>query len=414
MRGWVLAFILLGSVTAEQLPVRVYSTADGLANNTVWNIVPDPGGFVWFATSEGVSRFEGQSFTTFGVGDGLPDRTVWTFLPSHGQYWVGTRGGVARLTPDGHLAFEAVPSAEEHWPAVTALAEGPNGTIWAGAKRGLYRIERRDRDRWRMDLVDQLTYNAPSVSCFLKDRSGALWIGVSAGLFRRLPDGGIESFGQMEGLAKNDVETLMEDQTGRIWVGTRTGLYRLVTKPKPGAPAVEHRFTAADGLGHDDVKCLLQTPDGTIWVGTLRNGLTTLIPSGDRFQARVFSIRNGLPDDAVISLAYDQTGSIWAGTASAGVARISPNGFTRYTGDDGLPGERLNSVFETRSGQVCATNDRLAMACSDGRGFRTVQLKYPVYAAPVGVVAGDAARPRRRLVDGGAGRSATLSRRERG
>ena len=35
MRGQVLIFVLLGSLAAEQLPIRVYSTADGLPHNTV-------------------------------------------------------------------------------------------------------------------------------------------------------------------------------------------------------------------------------------------------------------------------------------------------------------------------------------------------------------------------------------------
>ena len=47
---------------AEQLPIRTYTTADGLARDRVYKIVPDPQGFLWFYTYDGLSRFDGYQF----------------------------------------------------------------------------------------------------------------------------------------------------------------------------------------------------------------------------------------------------------------------------------------------------------------------------------------------------------------
>ena len=44
---------------AEQLPIRTYTTADGLPRDRVYKIVPDPRGFLWFCTYDGLSRFDG-------------------------------------------------------------------------------------------------------------------------------------------------------------------------------------------------------------------------------------------------------------------------------------------------------------------------------------------------------------------
>jgi ligand-binding sensor domain-containing protein len=42
-----------------------YTTANGLADNSVNNILQDSRGFIWFATKEGLSRFDGTNFKNF-------------------------------------------------------------------------------------------------------------------------------------------------------------------------------------------------------------------------------------------------------------------------------------------------------------------------------------------------------------
>jgi len=66
----LLAFL---RVTAERLPLKTYTTADGLGHNSI-NIVRDSRGFLWFCTFEGLSSFDGYTFTTYGRKD-LQDRS---------------------------------------------------------------------------------------------------------------------------------------------------------------------------------------------------------------------------------------------------------------------------------------------------------------------------------------------------
>ena len=53
-----------------------YGAEDGLANKTVLSVIIDNAGVKWFGTSNGVSRYDGDTWRTMGIADGLPDSTV--------------------------------------------------------------------------------------------------------------------------------------------------------------------------------------------------------------------------------------------------------------------------------------------------------------------------------------------------
>src|SRR2546425_673694 len=97
--GLLLSFRAI--VPAEQLPVRTYTTADGLPRDLIDRIVRDSRGFLWFCTADGLSRFNGYEFTNYGVEQGLPNPVINDLLETRrGVYWVATNGGgMARFNP---------------------------------------------------------------------------------------------------------------------------------------------------------------------------------------------------------------------------------------------------------------------------------------------------------------------------
>src|SRR5687767_11895056 len=100
----LLVWLVLGAlitVDAERLPIKSYTTADGLARDNVRRIVQDSRGYLWFCTTEGVSRFDGYKFTNYGKESGLPARQVNDLLETRdGVYWVATDEGLCRFIAD--------------------------------------------------------------------------------------------------------------------------------------------------------------------------------------------------------------------------------------------------------------------------------------------------------------------------
>jgi ligand-binding sensor domain-containing protein len=87
-RAALLVCAILRFLVAERLPAKVYTTADGLAHNSVHQIIRDSRGLLWFCTAEGLSRFDGHSFTSYGMTEGLPHAKVYNILETRsGEYW---------------------------------------------------------------------------------------------------------------------------------------------------------------------------------------------------------------------------------------------------------------------------------------------------------------------------------------
>src|SRR2546429_8180514 len=187
-------FCLAGSQRAfgERLPLKPYTVVDGLPNNVINKIVRDSRGFLWFCTGEGLSRFDGYSFTNYGVDQGLPHTMVNDFLETRsGELWVATNGGLVLFNPKGQatprIVFAnenpqrppmftvVIPDDQDRAArAANVLLEDRSGTIWCGTMRHLYRLERGGN---RFSLVPvELGAKEIFILDLLEDRSGSLWI----------------------------------------------------------------------------------------------------------------------------------------------------------------------------------------------------------------------------------------------
>src|SRR5262245_7943755 len=146
---------------AERLPLKVFTTADGLPHNEIRRIVRDSRGFLWFCTRDGLSRFDGYQFTNFGIDEGLPRSTVNDLIEARdGTLWVATAGGLVafdpRGVPSGGIAYVGARASSRHpmfavvspdtadpkARAVNRLMQDRHGMIWCATDAGLQRLDR--------------------------------------------------------------------------------------------------------------------------------------------------------------------------------------------------------------------------------------------------------------------------------
>jgi len=173
---WVTAALLLVTAPASAAApdVRVWTTEDGLPQNSVTDVVLDDDGFLWITTFEGVTRFDGHQFWRPEVTD--PDgrsvlRWVTAARSSSGALWFASQDQGLFVVRDGQH-FEYVPGS----PPSVRFLEASGDTLWAQEFGGLYRCE-------QSCVPDRagLSYDAALVeldgAVFLADRGSAERLG---------------------------------------------------------------------------------------------------------------------------------------------------------------------------------------------------------------------------------------------
>jgi ligand-binding sensor domain-containing protein/two-component sensor histidine kinase len=368
MRPRSFALILASAVfcQAEKLPLKIYTAAEGLAHNSVNRIVRDSRGYLWFSTSEGLSRFDGYEFHNYGRSDGLPHRVVNDVLETRsGELWIATGGGLCQYVPKGrvHQRFRVYRvENDDRASYLNVLLEDSLGRIWCGTDAGLFRLD--SAAGQTAPALRSINLGMPKeawddqvVSALLQDRQGDLWVGAGSGLYRQRAEGGVERYTEKDGLPQNFITALLEDQQHRIWAGTHEGLCKLIANPVPGATLVEATFRKKDGLGSDSVKVLQQLADGTLCAGT-KMGLSAT--RADRAAGSpmftTYTASHGLPASGVEALAEDTAGNLWIGTDGSGAAKLVWKTFLTYTADDGLVGTQIDSIFEDDAGKLCVVS----------------------------------------------------------
>lgn len=359
-------------VGAKRLPIRTYTAADGLARDTIYCVVQDSHGFLWFCTPEGLSRFDGYQFTNYTTDQGLPSNGVNHFLEAaDGTYWVAASRGVCKFASTSGSAssrFRCYSIGQHKGLRGTPvmLQNDGAGGIWCATTNGLYRLARGDSEmRW----VDVKASNE-DFDAILQDRKGRVWLGGPDGLYRLEPDGAVQHFSEQDGLPNNYVMAVAESRDGTIWVGTRIGL-ALMDAQSGRIEAVDARL----GLPRLRIESLLEASDGTLWVGTTA-GLAERKPGASTFE--LYSLANGLSAVAVGKLAEDHDGNLWIGSFGSGVMKLARRGFLSFTEADGA--RYVVTLLETRHGEFCAITrvpGTLAVAWFDGKQFREARPGWP-------------------------------------
>jgi PAS domain S-box-containing protein len=371
---------------AQQLPVNSYTTADGLAHDRVIRIVRDSRGFLWLCTVDGLSRFDGAEFTTYGTDQGLPFPFVNDLLEVRpGEYWLATNGGgvvgldlrnEAGRTGGGAPRSRFTAFSVGDRPAanrVHVLRRDRRGQIWAGTDGGLFRVEESGSGvQFRaVDLGVGSSGTQPvQVHAVLEDRAGSLWLGTSAGLVRRFPEGRVTHHAGQTLPGERLVRALLEDREGKIWMSQ--GATLTVLEPQAVGVREVRRFTSADGLIGEVVRTLFQSADGRVRVGTSA-GLSEL--DGARFHS--YTEAQGV-GGAINTLAEDGEGNLWIGTDLAGALRVASNGLVSFKRSEGLPHPWITSIFEGEAGELYAVGGgELAINRLDGHRFTSVAPNVP-------------------------------------
>jgi len=347
--AWLLAMCLLlapglalagsGTPPLRDYAMDAWNSRNGLPHNSLRDIAQTPDGHLWFATWEGLVRYNGLEFSVIdrSTRPGLPDNGVGAlYVDRDGALWLSdSRGNLGRYSAAGAWRFW---SRGPDWPKalVHAMAMDAEGRMWLLFEgHGLGRLSPDGRFDYFPPVGDVPIRSSFPQMAF--DGSGRLLIGSLDGLVIREPDGRLRRAPAALQLPGGLVWPYRAAD-GTVWVVAGENLYRL-----HGDRAVlVHRVP---GQGH--FTAMLQDRHGELWLGSENHGLLRIGSHG----VERLGPGHELPTGRIVSLHEDAEGSIWIG-ANGGLFRLRETLFTSYTRRDGLSGDYARAVLETRDGSL--------------------------------------------------------------
>jgi signal transduction histidine kinase/ligand-binding sensor domain-containing protein len=369
------------------------STESGLSGNSVNYIYQDHRGFMWFATDDGLNKYDGDLFTVYQHhpldSTTLSDNRIKTIYEDRrGSLWIGTMNGLNRLDRlnNKFIRYYHRPenSSSLSHNDIRAIAEDADGYLWIATKGGgvnctlenLTALEDLSPNQppkrplpahplrflqYKFDPADPL--HSPgdnNVEKLLQDAAGGFWIGTDNGLTRMERDspGNIRFYtyrrrpGDPHSLINSDVESLYEDRSGALWIGTRQGLSRFHRStgkftryiPFPENPASTGNFIWA----------ILEDKNGTFWIGTV-NGLAQLDRQKGNFDFSYYHPLNesSISYNVINHIFEDRAGVVWIATDGGGINKLNRRKsefrhYKRHAADSiSVFGNIVSAIYET-------------------------------------------------------------------
>ena len=312
------------------------SIEDGLSQGSVLAIVKDTTGFLWFATQDGINKYDGYEFTLYSYDpskeENLPSNYINDlYLSKKGELWACTRGGFCRydFNKDEFISYT---DAELEHKEITTLTEDVEGNLWLASNGGglyYFDIEEKSLQTYSMPLnasiydpikvrQDSLSMNIIN-SLIFKDEN-TLLVGGKTGLHefnlseRRVVN--TYTRGSNVGLESSQIKDLMIDHNNNLWVGTYGGGVTILNMKSLKYRNLSYIENETEfGLGSNLVHSLFEDANKNVWIAT--TGGLSLYNSKDNLTTTFISDpnnSNSLSSNRIWCIWQDELKTFWVGT----------------------------------------------------------------------------------------------------
>lgn len=345
--SFILFLVLFASILHAERTNYLYSfnsdLNEGISQLSVMDIYQDSKGYLWFATKNGLNRFNGKEYVIYRREDGNEHSLSGNSIASvtedqEGYLWVGTNNGLNRidLNTDRIKRYNSGVDGLTQ-SSITKVYSDAAGYLWVGTWGGLYRFNR-EEDRFERILLDNGLEDI-SVSALFEDSAGRYWIGTrDKGVYLCDNQMNIISHFTRESknmpLNNNNITSIYEDTQKQIWIGSKYGLNKINLRENEVLS-----FTSENSkLSNNTVRCLVEW-QGKLLVGTF-DGIFALDPeSGQIIKVAGYDdINHSLSHYSVYAFCVDHDYTLWVGTFAGGINYLNKftNRFVLHRPEDEL------------------------------------------------------------------------------
>lgn len=322
------------SLSAQPLcSVVRYDETDGVPSSHVTQLLQDELGLMWFATWNGLCRYDGYEFRTFKpqVGDGChmtTDRIRNMDLLE--------TGNILCQVDEEYYIFDT------HNYCFRDLTADEKGKVdeWIGKNRASRSLRRKPytwtdnyNTQWTMKGNGELSYldrqsgqqvvyalpiDFHAQTFAMADQRGNLWALDYGSIYKLTTD--MQRTQRLDITPKAEAKCLFGDKQGRYWVATKDDkavrIYSQADNSLLGFLSPDGRLHRQYTVFGAAVYCIYQQQDGTLWLGTKPDGIYRLRPKAGAYEITHITT---IPNTDVYHLTEDRWGRLWAATLGGGV-----------------------------------------------------------------------------------------------
>ena len=383
--------------------------------------IQDRRGFMWFATKEGLNRFDGSAFKIFSHNQMVPNSLVDNYIltlyeDGQGWIWIGTARGVCYYLPDSDY-FGTIGNENYRIDrAVVDIVADNNNNIWLATFTGTYKYSKQSGE---VTFYSGNEYFLPNR--FTLTNAGDVWISAADGSiykydartddftgFRILSDreiaasvilgeivdagnygfvistntAGLRLFepnsGNVTRLFADDsqlnndiiINSVQLFENGDFWIGSESGIY-IYNLGTGFVKSLQMVPTDPFSLSNNAVRFLYRDREGGVWAGTFYGGVNYLPQETKPFEKYYpTGLPGSLNGNVVREIRADSYGYIWIGTEDAGLTRLDPRTgiFSSYYGNN------PSQIYSRNVQGLLVDNDDLWVGTYDN-GIYIVNLK---------------------------------------
>ena len=370
---------------------------EGLSQSTVFDIAQDKYDNMWFATYNGLNKYDGYTFTVYQHNEKDPLSLGCDIVRSlktddQGRIWVGTYEGLSLydsdkecfqnfqytkegknmpvnkiVTVNGELlliytdeelilfntrtqSFSKSLLNPDLFTITPTSVNRQGDYIYIGSREGLFSYSVPDNT---IGSIAPEVFKEKRISAVLQQSPTQLWVGTEGnGLFLINPlNGDVKQYtatpGSTRPISSDYIRVLSLDTQNRLWVGTINSL-NIYQKETDSFSIYKSNPLRKGSLSQTSIRSIFTDSQGGVWLGTFFGGLNYYHPLKNRFQ-KIQSVpnRNSLNNNIINCIVEDEGSNLWIGTNSGGVNfyNSKTNTFTHYTQKDGLGSDDVKTIY---------------------------------------------------------------------
>ena len=366
--AFLILFCFSTSVIGQKYNFKQYTTQDGLAHNSINDIIQAGDHRIWIATPGGLSSFNGSNFKNYNVNDGLSSNYINTvFEDSKGRIWIGTRGKGASILENGTIT-NLTNSHPDNVLDIAKFLETKDGTILMFGKDGI--LTYKNGDFTVLNYENKSNINIVHFDVTWYDDNTIYIATLNYGIAKlTLNPTKIEFLNNNTHDFNNICYSVLKDDD-QLWIGT----YGEIVCLEQDKVLKKEKFNT-NQYDQNRVYDIFKLNNEELLLAFEGNGFGIYNKHTKSYQ--LINHENGLPTPYIYQAIKDNEGNIWLATDRFGLIKYNDLSFWLYDTDVNFPSNEIIGVLPINNDEILVATDQSLITLENGK--ITTLVNDPIY-----------------------------------